>query len=76
MTLKEQQQAELKERNRIIAERFCALSEQQPLATANKIISYLAHDYSLAPQHIGRILREQGIETVTQPIEFNVGKIP
>ena len=66
--LTEQQQNELNERNRNIAERFTTLSESQPLATANKIISYLANDYNLTPQSIGRILREQGIETTTQPV--------
>lgn len=67
--MNEQQQAELEERNRNIAERFTTLSEAQPLATANKIISYLAHEYGLAPYSIGRILREQGIETTTQPLK-------
>ena len=66
--LTEQQQNELNERNRNIAERFTTLSESQPLATANKIISYLANGYNLNPQSIGRILREQGIETTTQPV--------
>lgn len=65
--LTEQQQAELDERNAAIAQRFTTLSEAQPLATANKIILCLAKEYNLAPQHIGRILRERGIETVTQP---------
>ena len=59
---------EIKERNSNIVERFCTLSESQPLATANKIISYLANEYNLTPQSVGRILREQGIETTTQPI--------
>lgn len=59
---------EIKERNSNIVERFCTLSENQPLATANKIISYLANEYNLTPQSVGRILREQGIETTTQPI--------
>lgn len=59
---------EIKERNANIAERFCTLAEAQPLATANKIISYLANEYNLTPQSIGRILREQGIETTTTPI--------
>ena len=71
--LTEQQQIELEERNRMIAERYTTLSETQPLATANKIISYLATEYDLTPQSIGRILREQGIETVTTP--FNQVKI-
>lgn len=66
--LTEQQQAEMDKRNAEIAERFTTLSEAQPLATSNKIISYLANDYRLTPQYIGRILREQGIETATQPI--------
>lgn len=63
--LTEQQQTEMAERNRNIAERFCNLMEQQPLATANAIITHLAKDYGLTPQRIGGILREQGIETAT-----------
>lgn len=59
---------EIKERNANIAERYCTLAEAQPLATANKIISYLANEYNLTPQSIGRILREQGIETTTTPM--------
>lgn len=59
---------EIKERNANIVERFCTLSEAQPLASANKIISYLANDYGLTAQHLGRILRENGIETSTQPL--------
>lgn len=59
---------EIAERNSNIAERFCTLAEAQPLATANKIISYLAGEYNLTPQSIGRILREQGIKTSTQPL--------
>lgn len=66
--LTEQQQNELNERNEKIADKFCLLSESQPLATANKIISYLAGEYNLTPQSIGRILREKGIETTTQPL--------
>ena len=66
--LTEQQQNEMMERNANIAGRFTTLSESQPLATANKIISYLANEYNLTPQSIGRILREQGIETTTQPL--------
>lgn len=65
--LTEQQQAELDERNAAIAQRFTTLSEEQPLATANKIISYLANEYNLTPQFIGTILRKQGIETATKP---------
>lgn len=63
--LTEQQQNQMAERNRNIAERFCNLMEQQPLATANAIITHLANDYGLTPQRIGGILREQGIETAT-----------
>lgn len=65
MNLNEQQQNEFAERNRNIAERYCTLAEAQPLATANKIICYLANEYNLTPQRIGGILREQGIETKT-----------
>lgn len=61
-------ETELAERNNNIAERYCRLAETQPLATANKIISYLAGEYNLTPQSIGRILRDKGIETTTQPI--------
>lgn len=64
----EEKQNQLAERNAQIVERYCTLSEAQPLATANKIISYLAGEYNLTPQSIGRILREQGIETSTQPL--------
>lgn len=59
---------EIKERNANIVERYCNLSEAQPLATANKIISYLANEYGLTSQQIGRILRENGIKPVTTPI--------
>lgn len=65
MKLTEQQQNEMAERNRNIAERFCNLMEQQPFASANKIINYLAGEYQLTPQRLGGILREQGIETAT-----------
>lgn len=58
----------LAERNAEIAKRFTQMSEAQPLATANKIIYYLANEYNLTPQSIGRILREQGIETTTTPL--------
>ena len=68
--LTEQQQIEIAKRNEEIKARYCALAETQPLATANKIISYLANEYCLTPQSIGRILREQGIETTTTPINF------
>ena len=68
--LTEEKIAELTQRNEEIKARYCALSETQPLATANKIISYLANEYGLTPQSIGRILREQGIETTTTPINF------
>lgn len=60
---------EIAERNANIVERFVSLTEAQPLATANKIISYLANEYQLTPQSVGRILRENGIETTTQPIK-------
>ena len=71
MALTEQQQNEMAERNRNIAERFCNLMEQQPFSSANKIINYLAGEYQLTPQRIGGILREQGIETTTPPIDTN-----
>lgn len=64
--LTEQQQMEMEKRNAEIAERFTTLSEMQPLATANKIISYLASEYGMTPQGIGVILRKMGIETATQ----------
>lgn len=63
--LTEQQQIEMAERNRTIAERYCNLMEQQPFASANKIINHLAGEYKLTPQRIGGILRELGIETST-----------
>ena len=64
--LTEQQQLEMEKRNAEIAERFTTMSEMQPLATANKIISYLAGEYNMTPQGIGVILRKMGIETATQ----------
>ena len=63
-----QQQNEMKERNASIVERFCALSEQQPLATATKIISYLSKEYDLTPQAIGKIIRDNGISTTSTPL--------
>lgn len=68
MILTEQQQNEMKERNASIVERFCALSEQQPLATATKIISYLSKEYDLTPQAIGKIIRDNGISTTSTPL--------
>lgn len=56
----------MEKRNAEIAERFTTMSEMQPLATANKIISYLANEYGMTPQGIGVILRKMGIETATQ----------
>jgi predicted metal-dependent phosphoesterase TrpH len=66
--LTEQQQNEMAERNRNIAERYCNLMEQQPFSSASRIIQYLAGQYDLTAQSIGRILREQGIETTTKPL--------
>lgn len=57
-------QTEITARNEQIATRFTTLAESQPLASANRIIGYLAGEYNLTPQHIGKILREQGIKTV------------
>mgnify|MGYP002519013870 FL=1 len=68
MILTPQQQAELENRNASIVERFCALSEQQPLATATKIISYLSKEYDLTPQAIGKIIRDNGISTTSTPL--------
>lgn len=68
MAMTEEKQNQLAERNAQIVERYCTLSEAQPLATASKIIFYLANEYNLTPQSIGRILREQGIKTTTTPI--------
>lgn len=68
MILTEQQQNEMKERNASIVERFCTLSEQQPLATATKIISYLSKEYDLTPQAIGKIIRDNGISTTSTPL--------
>jgi hypothetical protein len=67
----EEQKREMVKRNREIAKRFCNLMEQQPLATANAIITHLANEYRLTPQRIGGILREQGIETVTPALPKN-----
>jgi len=60
----ETRQIEITARNEQIATRFTTLAESQPLASANRIISYLAGEYNLTPQYIGKILREQGIKTV------------
>lgn len=68
MAMTEEKQNQLAERNAQIVERYCTLSEAQPLATANKIISYLANEYGLTAMQIGRILRENGIETTTTPL--------
>lgn len=62
------EQNAIKERNASICERFTTLSEQQPLATAAKIISYLSKEYDLTPQSIGKILRDNGISTITTPL--------
>lgn len=59
----ETRQIEITARNEQIATRFTTLAESQPLASANRIISYLAGEYNLTPQYIGKILREQGIKT-------------
>lgn len=59
----ETRQIEITARNEQIATRFTTLAESQPLASANRIIGYLAGEYNLTPQYIGKILREQGIKT-------------
>lgn len=69
MVLTEQQQQELKERNAAICERYRELTASQPLATANKIITFIANERKMTPQTISRILRENGENTVTQPIQ-------
>lgn len=66
---------QLAERNANIVERFCALSEQQPLASCNKIIDYLARDYGLTATGVRYILKERGIDTarptlVEQPVNI------
>ena len=68
MAITEQKQKELAERNANIVDRYCHLSETQPLASANKIISVLAKEYGLTSQQIGRILRDNGIKPVTTPL--------
>lgn len=69
MVLTEQQQQELAARNAAICERYRELTASQPLATANKIITFIANERMMTPQAIGRILRENGENTVTQPIQ-------
>lgn len=54
---------ELTKRNDEIVERFCTLSEQQPLASCNRIVDYLAREYGLTPTGIRYILKERGIDT-------------
>ena len=50
-------------RNEQIAERYKTLVENQPLATANRVICYLASEYGLTPQYVGKILRDMGLKT-------------
>ena len=57
--LTEQQQNELNERNANIYERFCNLSEQQPLAYRQTIITYLSREYDLSPQMISLIIKSK-----------------
>ena len=57
--LTEQQQNELNERNANIYEKFCNLSEQQPLAYRQTIITYLSREYDLSPQMISLIIRSK-----------------
>lgn len=59
---------ELAERNAQIVERYCTLSEQQPLATSNRIIGYLAREYNLTDAGVRHILKGAGIETC-RPID-------
>lgn len=64
---------ELTQRNEQITERFCTLAEQQPLASCNKIIDYLAREYGITATGIRYILKERGIDTarptlVEQPV--------
>ena len=54
---------ELAERNNEIVARFCTLAEQQPLASCNKIIDYLAREYGVTATGIRYILKERGIDT-------------
>ena len=54
---------ELNTRNEQIVERFCTLAEQQPLASCNKIIDYLAREYGVTASGIRHILKERGIDT-------------
>ena len=54
---------ELALRNEAITERFCTLAEQQPLASCNRIVDYLAREYGLTPTGIRYILKERGIDT-------------
>ena len=53
----------LNERNEQIVERFCTLAEEQPLASCNKIIDYLAREYGVTSAGIRYILKERGIDT-------------
>ena len=66
-------ETELLQRNDEIAERFTTKAEQQPLASCNKIIDYLAREYGIAATGIRYILKKRGIDTarptlVEQPV--------
>jgi hypothetical protein len=57
--LTEQQQNELNERNAKIYKMYCNLSEQQPLAYRQTIITYLSKEFNLSPQMISLIIKSK-----------------
>ena len=58
----------LQERNAEICAKYCQLSEQQPLASSNRIIRDLAMTYGLTEAGVRHILKGAGIAT-SRPIE-------
>ena len=57
MALTIEQQEQIKARNAKIYERFCQLSETQPLAYPYTIYSAIAREYDMTPQSISLIVR-------------------
>lgn len=59
MALTKEKINEIEERNAEIYERFCQLSEQQPLAYRQTIITYLSREYELSPQMVSLIVKSK-----------------
>ena len=57
MALTLEKQNEIEQRNAEIYERFCNLSEEQPLAYRQTIITFLSKEYELSPQMISLIVK-------------------